>query len=283
MVDRPQGAAPKSYKILYLQFEATNLPSDLRINDIPLAGGRTGIRRSQGIALHEYVVPGVNHVTLDWGGGPESVTETGTEPVAANAAVRARIALFSDGDPLENANGRTLTVLEPALVPGQIGPQRIEARFEVFEPGFLPPTWSWTRAQPLASVFSGPQMQVFFTRLIHLFEAADVDGLLDLWRTKMIEAAQAYPAVPYDAIVAAQRQDFSALQQIPAEERRLDPARLVLRLAAGGRLMELRDADGGPFLRSHNAPPAARHGAAGIAVFACLIGQTPEGPIGVIR
>lgn len=258
-----------SPKIIYLQFEVTDLDAEVRLNDIPVGAGRRGVQRVQGVPAQEFLLRGHNVLTLDFG--------ISGQPLPAGAAVLARVAAFEDDDLLDDSNGFTLAILRPKLSVDMPVPHRLTVDFEVFGPASIPASWSWSTAPSVAAAVSRSQLEAYAASLADLFLRADIDGLLAAFDVKLRERVRAYPVAPYEEAVAALRAEFEYMAELPSEFRAVDVADVTFRSAANGRLVELLDAAGGPFLRTRNAAPTARQGTVGIAVLPVMIGFHDRG------
>lgn len=230
--------------IAYLQFYASHLFTEVRVNDIPLARVLPSEMKTTAIPLRAYLLPGQNALTVSvW---PAAAADPASPPQwPGQADFHARVAIFDDGEWLEPTGGQQLAEL---LFPAGIAPAPFRRDATFMDPGGDSPgrDWAWSRAPVLDIATQGAAIAAYATYLADRFAQQDSGAFLDATATRMAEDAVCYPQVGIAEMRygTAQRFAASTWRPLPA-----DPGRLVLQPAAGGRLVELLGSDGLPYLR----------------------------------
>lgn len=219
---------------------------EARINDIPVVQGQAGETKSSNIPIREYIVPGKNTLSLEIRGEREEVKLAND-----NMNALARVADFGEGDWLELDEGRELALLNPNLGPETKIPFRGEVGFEVASG----PSWKWSKA-PLLNLDSvRREADRLLQDMAKEFARKDAVALLKRVEQRMTEDLNAYPAIPLEG----RKADFERMitrerpKWKPVE---FDPENTDYRLVAGGRLLEARDKNGLPVLRTETLDPS---------------------------
>ena len=231
--------------VIYLQLFSVAVQSEARINDIPVARGRVDEQRTSSIPGRQYLVPGRNTLTLS--AAPEE------EAFRDIDALHLRVAEFEADAWLTMDGGRGLADVQPNLGPDTPVPLRREASFDTDQGQ----PWAWAQAPVLDPAVHREPLIQYAAHLAALFAARDIEGLLPHVLQRLAEDAQAYPSVPLAPRIADFRSIFDGIDPNAWSPVAFDPARLSLRGAANGRLVELQDPEGQPFLRSQSRTPDA--------------------------
>jgi hypothetical protein len=237
-------------RIIYLQVEARDVDVEIRVNDIPIAVGKRGKQRTIGIPLHEFLLRDGNLLSVE--------AEAQGQPLPAGAELFVRVASFRDGEPLAPDAGSMLAVLTPSLSPSASTPLRLSAPFNV--PAAEAPAilWSWATAPAVAATTSRASLDAYVAYLAALFIASDAEGLLAEFMPRVQEVVLAYPAITPKDAAAAFRERVSAIPPAPDGRTASDMGQVVYRAVANGRMVELLDATGRPFLRRLSDPELAQ-------------------------
>lgn len=230
--------------IAYLQFYASHLFTEVRVNDISLARATPREMKTLGIPLRSYLLPGQNSMSVSvW---PEAASDAASAPKwPEQADFHARVAIFEDGEWLEATGGHPLAEL---MFPQGTAPAPFQRDTVFMDPGGTNPgrDWAWSRAPILDIASQGVAIAAYAAFLADRFAKRDIEAFLEATATRMAEDAVSYPQVGIAEMRYGTSQRFVTdnWRPLPA-----DPGRLVMRPAAGGRLIELLGSDGLPFLR----------------------------------
>ena len=216
--------------LYYVEIEARRALAVVRVNDIPVWRGAGVDRQGAGVCLN-----GVLH-------GQDRLEVRG---------VWAR----DGGQPGEGLLVFNISAYAPGEVVGIQGEQffgsRIadegpDGRIVLNAPVRSPLTarWRWMDAPPADP--GDPAALRFVGRLAEAFFRGDADTLFAAMEPVFSERTQAFPADTVEAFRARLTRDF-ATPSAPGSPPP-DPARLVLQPAANGRLLEVVDRAGAPFL-----------------------------------
>lgn len=257
--------------IPYLQMFSVACRAEARINDIPVARAHPGEQKTANVPIREYLLPGVN--TLALAARPEGDT------FGASQTLKSRVALFREDDWLEFDGGAGLAALGPQLHDQTPVPLRAQAEFTLRADQVVSTGWAWASAPALDPATQRGALDGFVGQLAGLFGAGDAGGLIPHFQQRFTEDATAYPALPADARLDNFRQLFVAKPWQPLQ---FDPARLVYRPAAGGRLVEVMDNQGLPFLRTHCDDPIRPFDTPGYTELPVMVGIL-QGRFAVLR
>ncbi|MCF8060597.1 MAG: hypothetical protein K9K67_14945 [Bacteriovoracaceae bacterium] len=229
--------------VTYLQLFSAAVRSEVRINDIPVARAQANEQRTSSIPVQQYLMPGSNTITLY--ATPEEMAFRDTD------TLHLRVAEFEADAWIKMDGGKGLTQIHPVLGPQTKAPLRRETTFESNQGQ----PWAWVQAPQLELSAHRDLLIQYVAHLAALFAARDIEGLLPHFMQRMTEDAQAYPSVPLELRIMDFRTIFDGITPNNWKPIPFDPARLVMRGAANGRLIELQDPEGHPFLSSlpHNA------------------------------
>lgn len=235
-------------RIVYLLVRGYAVGAEVSVNDIPLVRLLRTRQKTAAVPLRQYLLPGTNSLSLE--------AEPGGEPFEKEAGLLVRIAEFTEDDWLDMEGGQELAALRPAISGGAAGPLRMQASFDLPAAPGLGQVWDWAQAPVLTQATTRAAMDAYVGHLAGLFAERNADGLLNELLPTIDDAAAAYPATPRDEMIAAFMRLFAGVSASGWRPFAFDPARIAYRPAAGGRLVELRDPEGQPFLRSQPANPA---------------------------
>ena len=232
------------------------IAAEVYLNGALLSDKAPGQMVSQSLAIQHEVIPGRNILLV-------IATMAGVQPYAAphpvpNAPVDdlfVELDLETDtvkdiGDsyqittaPLSEAHWRAAAAGQPVTLP-----QRITLAFEA-EGHFAPPVWTRGRAVQAEAVKAEAATALEDFR--RLLEQKDLAGFEDRMRLRNEDMARAYP-LSGTAPERAKRDSASladALAAPGAKVAPIDPARLVVRTFADGRIIDVRAPDGHAPLR----------------------------------
>ncbi len=245
-------------RLMCLHVQTSGEPVEVHVNGLPVLALPAGAG-SQSVTVHEYLQNGSNRISLVVAPPPiaQAVAAPSVPPqpriASRPAQARARLVLLRQGKSLADEAVRVLAEVNWAVEEG--------ASFEVpstqhqdleLPVGF--PRWRWLDAPVLNP---GPQdrhtVLAAVQRIAFDLARGNPDSLLAACRLKLEEVDQAYQRTAGHgaAAVRAQVQQlwqagaFATLQPPTAET-------LLLRIVAGGRLLECLNPLGAPVLSSLN-------------------------------
>jgi hypothetical protein len=114
-------------QVRYAQLFSRGVPSELRLNDIPVVTATADKMVTAGIPVRQFTVPGQNVLSLvlgDWRAAPARGGWPGL------AQVTARIADFEEGAQLDEDKGIERAVLRPSFTEETPNPLMLGAPFE---------------------------------------------------------------------------------------------------------------------------------------------------------
>ncbi|MFZ5525143.1 MAG: hypothetical protein ACOZE7_00605 [Pseudomonadota bacterium] len=238
-------------RLMMIRLQARGCAAEVQLNGLPLArlGAEGG---SVTLPVHEYAAAGRNRLSFTAGPQPLVGEAPPAQPKVGDGSVGVRVvlALCHQGQSPQDPNARVLSQLSwtPGLNETHDWP------FSFGQDVELPvsfPRWRWLDA-PLITPGPALQRQVLemLQGLALDLQRGDPDSLLAAARLRTEEVALAYQRAP-----TAWAQDIRDSIQKLFEARALtikppEPDGLLLRLVAGGRLVECLAPDGGPVLRT---------------------------------
>jgi len=186
-------------KIIYLQFFASRVEAEARINDIPVAKSHLGEQKTAGIPVRQYINEGINRIELR--------AQPNGQALSDSAELELRLAVFQEGEPLKFHAGREFARLRPVLNPLTPVP------FSVFADASVDKgsggNWAWAQAPVLDMARFRGALDNYVSRLAQLFADRDWQGLAQETKSRMTEDATAYAGVPLEARLADLRQLFT--------------------------------------------------------------------------
>ena len=245
-------------RLMCLHVQTSGEPVEVQVNGVPVLSLPAGAG-SQSIAVHEYLQNGSNRISLVI--APPPALQAVAQPdapaqprMAARAAqARARLVLLRQGKSLADEAVRVLAEVAWAVEEGESFQAPTVTHQDLELPvGF--PRWRWLDAPVLNP---GPQdrqtLLAAVQRIAFDLSRGNPDSWLAACRLKLEELDQAYqrPAGHGAAALRAQIQQLweagvlATLRPPTAES-------LLLRLVAGGRLVECLNPLGAPLLSSQN-------------------------------
>jgi len=245
-------------RLMCLHAQTSGEPVEVHVNGVPVLSLPAGAA-SQSVTVHEYLQNGSNRITLVV--APPPIAQAVAAPnapaqprMAARAAqARARLVLLRQGKSLADEAVRVLAEVAWAVEEGQ----GFEAPTVVHQDLELPvgfPRWRWLDAPALNP---GPQdrqtVLAAVQRLAFDLSRGNPDSFLAACRLKLEEVDQAYQR-PVGQGVTALREQVQQLWQAGALATLQPPTteNLLLRVVAGGRLLECLNPLGAPVLTSQN-------------------------------
>ncbi len=245
-------------RLMCLHLQTSGEPVEAHVNGVPVLALPAGAG-SQSVAVHEYLQNGSNRITLVV--APPPVTQAVATPdapaqprMAARAAqARARLVLLRQGKSLADEAVRVLAEVAWSVEEGMAFEAPTEQHQDLELPlGF--PRWRWLDAPVLNP---GPQdrqtMLAALQRIAFDLSRGNPDSWLAACRLKLEELDQAYQQ-PAGHGAAALREQVQQLWQAGVLETLKPPTAetLLLRMVAGGRLLECLNPMGAPLLSSQN-------------------------------
>lgn len=216
---------------------------ELRVNDVPIARLAPGDDDVRGFfPLPAYVVRGDNEVSVSLDAPFRPPVDAQGRPLHPDRVwLRVRVARFADGDPGFEDEGETLADLVwSPLVPGRSKAVR-------FQSPQGPPSWSWSRAEPLdPSPATAQSAFDFVQRLAAAYMAGDPSPLVAAADPKIQDMALAYPHHG----LAGVRTIVADAASSPEPRLPAPPVEFSPRVCAGGRLFDCVGEDGRPYLRA---------------------------------
>ncbi len=242
--------------MMHAELKIAGCPAELWLNGIPLARVAPEGPQNVSIPAHLYLIAGVNTIEAVAYPGPNpSAARRGPAQGALKGRAAARVAAYRSGDFTGGANARVLveavwdgTQAEPGPFP------RIAQSQANLGPMFG--RWHWQAAEPLTLDPATVQSAATVLESLRVSLAAgDGELLLSLALNKLANAARAYPARPYEALVQQFRRIVAADAATPGWGfPPLDSNQFDFRLAADGRLLECINRDWRPTLRTNRRP-----------------------------
>lgn len=235
-------------RLLVLKFDALNCSAEVWLNDFPL--GRIGpAGGSLVLPVHEFTVSGPNQLRLRVG-PPDAGEEAQTLTAPGDALASARLLLPRIGNEAMEDSARTLGVVEWTLPKGESYQAPLQRMQDVDLPVSFP-LWRWRKAPPAETGAATSALVLAALQGIKAdLERGEPASFLQLTRLRSEELAQAYQRDP----AAGQQRLEAHLRALHArgalvfEELAADSLHLLP--VANGRLLECRDAQGLPALRS---------------------------------
>lgn len=245
-------------RLMCLHVQTSGEPVEVHVNGVPVLSLPAGMG-SQSITVHEYLQNGSNRITLVVAPPPVALAVSApnapAQPrMAARAAqARARLVLLRQGKSLADEAVRVLAEVVWAVDEGTgfDAPTAVHQDLEL-PVGF--PRWRWLDA-PLLN--PGPQdrqlVLAAVQRIAFDLSRGNPDSFLAACRLKLEEVDQAYQR-PAGHGAAALREQVQQLWQAAtlATLAPPTPENLLLRVVAGGRLLECLNPLGTPVLSSQN-------------------------------
>lgn len=237
-------------RLLVLRLEALGCVVEAVINGVPVArvGGKQGLLT---LAIHEYIVQGSNEVEMIVnpaapGLAPASELRNCEGPASASL----KLLLPRLGRPAEPASARTLAQLDWAVAAGDLHEAPLVVR-QTMELPIAFPRWRWLDAPQINLTETlKSELAVYVLNIAAGLNRGDPDPLLLASRLRLEELAQAYQRTASEEVIRFKQH----LQQLHAAQA-LKPvlpqiSRMLLRIIAGGRLIECLNSEGGPLLQS---------------------------------
>ncbi|RZJ07411.1 MAG: hypothetical protein EOP39_16470 [Rubrivivax sp.] len=241
-----------------LHVQTSGEPVEVYVNGVPVLRMPAG-PGSQSVTVHEYLQNGSNRLTMVVAPLPiaqaVAAPNTSDQPrMAARAAhARARFVLLRQGKSFADEAVRVLAEVAWAVEEGQ----SYEAPTAVHQDLELPvgfPRWRWLDA-PVLNPSPQDRQTVLATlqRIAFDLSRGNADSWLAACRLKLEEVDQAYQR-PAGTGAAALREQVQQLWQAGTLATLLPPTTdtLLLRLLAGGRLVECLNPIGNPVLSTQN-------------------------------
>jgi hypothetical protein len=245
-------------RLLVLKVDAVDCEAEAFVNGVPLA--RVDAARPTAVVpVHEYTMAGHNQLQLVIWPRPAATPATPALPAAPRVAdgkrwAQLRVLLPRTGSVADESSARGLAQIEWSPPDGEA----YDAPLTLVQDFGLPvsfPKWRWLEA-PASPVTTELQAQAaeLLQGLARDLAAGQPERFIATVRLRTEEVAVAYQRRPEDE---AQRLR-AHLQALHAESRLvfapLDPAKLVLRSLADGRLLECLGADGRAALTTQPDP-----------------------------
>lgn len=238
-------------RLLVLKLDVEACEVEASLNGLPVL--RAGPDDPHALlAVNEYALAGPNQLGLCiWPPSLDPASKP-VPPFATNGQAWARLRLLLPrvGHAAHEATARTLAELTWAPEAGTLLQPPLQLNETVDLPlGF--PRWRWLDAPPIDPAQASPEaVGAHLTRLSEALAAGDPEPWMAATRWRLEELAVAYQ---WDAreLLSAQRQHWQQahaagrLHWLPAQ-----PADLLLRPVAGGRLIDCVDPSGQPYLRT---------------------------------
>jgi len=245
-------------RLMCLHVQTSGEPVEVLVNGVPVLALPAGVG-SQSITVHEYLQNGSNRITLVIAPPPVALAVSApnapAQPrMAARAAqARARLVLLRQGKSLADEAVRVLAEVAWAVEEGNSfdAPTAVHQDLEL-PVGF--PRWRWLDAPVLTP---GPQdrqtVLAAVQRIAFDLSRGNPDSFLAACRLKLEEVDQAYQRAAGDG-AAALREQVQQLWQAGTLATLQPPTtdELLLRVVAGGRLLECLNPMGAPVLSSQN-------------------------------
>ncbi len=245
-------------RLMCLHVQTSGEPVEVLVNGVPVLALPAGAG-SQSITVHEYLQNGSNRITLVVAPPPVALAVSApnapAQPrMAARAAhARARLVLLRQGKSLADEAVRVLAEVVWAVEEGTSFDAPTQQHQDLELPvGF--PRWRWLDAPVLNP---GPQdrqlVLAAVQRIAFDLSRGNPDSLLAACRLKLEEVDQAYQRATGQG-AAALREQVQQLWQagVLATLQPPTPDTLLLRVVAGGRLLECVNPMGAPVLGSQN-------------------------------
>jgi hypothetical protein len=239
-------------KMIHAELKIEDCPAELWLNDIPLQ--RLAPDRSHNVSIpaHLYLLEGQNTLEILVDPGPmPSLARQANPGASPTGTATARLAAYNVGEFTGDANAQILLEVSwdsAAAKPGPY-PRSVQAASNL---GPMFGRWDWEAAERLKLEAATIDSAAGVIESIRASLAAgDPDVLLRLAAGKFANAARAFPARPFNALVeqfrrVVVRDSAASGWSLP----KLDRSQLDFRLAAGGRVLECINRDWHPTLRT---------------------------------
>lgn len=231
-------------RLLVLRLESSGVAAEAVFNGVPLV--RVNAQQTVAtVPVHEFTFSGNNDVEL--------VVQPGApEPQLADGQTWAslRLLLPRSGSVAHPSSARTLAQIDWAPPADEVYEAPVSLQRSVELPIAFP-RWRWLDAPPIPD---SPTLKRDVCT--YLLEAAvglargNPEPLIQASRLRLEDLAQAYQRNLADDVGRLRRQIQMLHAAAPLKPVLPAPAKLVLRPAAGGRLLECLAGDGSPFLQS---------------------------------
>jgi hypothetical protein len=251
-------------RLMCLHVQTSSEPVEVLVNGVPVLSLPAG-PGSQSVTVHEYLQNGSNRITLVVAPPPIALAvaapDAPAQPrMAARAAqARARLVLLRQGKSLADEVVRVLAEVAWAIEEGHSF-EAPTARHQDLELPVGFPRWRWLDA-PVLNPGPGDRQLVLaaLQRIAFDLSRGNPDSLLLACRLRLEELDQAYQR-PAGNSAAALREQVQQLWQAGALATLQPPTpeTLLLRVVAGGRLLECLNPMGAPVISSQNDD--AEHG-----------------------
>lgn len=253
--------------IPFAQLFARDVRAELRVNDIPVASAHPGLLVAESFPLRNVILQGANTVTLDVTQPGVTTGRGGWSPMAQ---ARARVAIFTAGQMLDETGGQQVSQLLAPFTPETPNPQRIASRFASPIGG----GWAWTRATPINPEDPGTRaaLDQFFAGVHAVFQNRDMTPMLPLFQPSVQDFTRAYPLRTPAEVMANHGSKLAEGPDDLWDVVPLDPANVVYQPLAGGRLIRALDRAGEPLVRTVPMPQRDPEADPRVVAFTELVG-----------
>lgn len=235
-------------QVRYAQLFARGVECELRVNDIPVTTARPDEMKTSGFPIREYMLVGDNTAELSVGNldGP-----AGKGGYSGMAKVTARIADFWEGEDLDESSGIEKAKMSPSFDEETRNPMRDQSQFT----SDIGDDWAWARAPELVPAQIKANLDQLMAHLANLFAKRDAAAMIPFFEPSIRDRVKAYPVLSVDGQARMMTGMFAGADPETWQPIPFDPQRARYRLVANGRMVEARDPDGLPLIRSMTSTP----------------------------
>jgi hypothetical protein len=242
-------------RVILLCLQTQGCAAEVRLNDFPVCRATSGSKKVF-LPVHEYVLAGMNLITLTIDPVESHLAKRRPEPKIASGNVSASLQMFlcHVGQLACGQPSRVLTELDWAAADGEIYRAPLVVSGEVSLPIKFP-RWRWLDAPEILNIEAArPLVTEFLQNLVVDLIGGKVDSFLAASRLRLDELALAYQRPVAD--LAVQLRSRMQLMHAQKTLKLLMPLHDEIRLVpcANARLVDCVGAAGEPVLRTMAGP-----------------------------